>query len=86
MKHHSIILKKTDDILLLLGQEKNAHIKLRLIFLNVVAHTEINLEKACSLFGITTAIGRLWIRQWNDDAYEGIRAMQQFPIGLDSPC
>lgn len=59
-----------------MGEEKDEEVKIKLIFLNLLANLEVDLEKAGKIFGIATSTGYSWIRQWNENGYEGIKGKE----------
>jgi len=56
-----------------LKEEKDKEAKIKLIFLNFLSNFKADLEKACEIFSIATSTGYSWIRQWNEEGYEGIK-------------
>ena len=76
MKGESLTIRDAGEIEVKLKSEKEEEVKIKLIFLNLIANLEIDLEKACQIFGIAIPTGYLWIRQWNQEGYEGIRSKQ----------
>ena len=73
MKGDKIELAKRKEIRARLHHEKNDKVRLKLIFLNAIANFSMNLESACSMCGIAVSTGYLWIRNWNEEGYEGIK-------------
>ena len=73
MKGDKIELAKRKEIRARLRHEKDDKVRLKLIFLNAIANFSIDLETACSMCGIAISTGYLWIRNWNEEGYEGIK-------------
>ena len=73
MKGERIKLVKPKEIRSRLRHEKDDGIRLKLVFLNAVANFSIDLESACSMCGIAVSTGYLWIRNWNEEGYDGIK-------------
>ena len=73
MKGERIKLVKPKEIRSRLRHEKDDGIRLKLVFLNAVANFSIDLESACSMSGIAVSTGYLWIRNWNEEGYDGIK-------------
>jgi transposase len=73
MKGDRIELARPKEIRSRLRHEKDDKVKLKLIFLNSIANFSLDLESACSMCGIATSTGYLWIRNWNEEGYEGIK-------------
>ncbi len=76
MKGKNLNIKNTEEIKVRLGEEKDEEVKIKLIFLNLLANLEVDLEKAGKIFGIATSTGYSWIRQWNENGYEGIKGKE----------
>ena len=72
MKGKNLTIKNTEEIRVRLEEEKEGEVKIKLIFFNLIANLEVDLEKACQIFSIAIPTGYLWIRQWNEKGYEGI--------------
>jgi transposase len=73
MKGDKIELARRKEIRSRLRHEKDDKARLKLIFLNAIANFSVDLETACSMCGIATSTGYLWIRAWNEGGYEGIK-------------
>ena len=73
MKGENIELSRPKEIRARLRHEKDDKVRLKLVFLNAIANFSMNLESACSMCGIATSTGYLWIRKWNEEGYEGIK-------------
>ena len=73
MKGDKIELARRKEIKARLHNEKDDKVKLKLIFLNAIANFSMDLEMACSMCGIAISTGYLWIRNWNEKGYEGIK-------------
>jgi transposase len=73
MKGERIKLVKPKEIRSRLRHEKDDGIRLKLIFLNAVANFSMDLESACSMCGIAVSTGYLWIRNWNEEGYDGMK-------------
>jgi transposase len=73
MKGNRIELAKRKEIRARFRHEKDDKVKLKLIFLNAIANFSMDLESACSMCGIAISTGYLWIRNWNEEGYEGIK-------------
>ena len=73
MKGERIKLVKPKEIRSRLRHEKDDGIRLKLVFLNAVANFSMDLESACSMCGIAVSTGYLWIRNWNEEGYDGIK-------------
>jgi transposase len=73
MKGDRIEIARRKEIRSRLRHEKDERIKLKLIFLNAIANFSIDLETACSMCGIATSTGYLWIRNWNEEGYESFK-------------
>jgi len=76
MKRQRLTVKNAKEIETRLKTEKKGDVRVKLIFLNLMANTEVDLEKACELCGIAIPTGYLWIRQWNLYGYEGIKGKE----------
>lgn len=74
MKGKHLTIKNTEEIGVRLRSEKEESIKIKLIFLNLVASFKVDLEKVCEIFAIAIPTGYSWIRQWNQAGYEGIKS------------
>ena len=70
MKGERLTIRDAGEIEVRLRSENEEEVKIRLIFLNMVANLEIDLEVACRIFGIATPTGYLWIGEWNKDLQE----------------
>jgi transposase len=73
MKGDRIEIAKRKEIRARLRHEKDDRARMKLVFLNAIANFSMDLETACSICGIATSTGYLWIRNWNEEGYEGIR-------------
>ena len=73
MKGDRIKIAKRKEIRARLRHEKDDRAKMKLVFLNAIANFSMDLETACSICGIATSTGYLWIRNWNEEGYEGIK-------------
>lgn len=73
MKGDRIEIAKRKEIRARLRHEKDDRARMKLVFLNAIANFSIDLETACSICGIATSTGYLWIRNWNEEGYEGIK-------------
>jgi len=73
MKGQRVTIKNAGKIGAKLRDERDKEVKIKLIFLNLIANLKVDLEKACEIFGIATPTGYLWIRLWNQEGYEGIK-------------
>jgi transposase len=76
MKTQQITIKNAQDIVVRLRGEKDEEVKIKLIFLNLIANLKVDLGKACEIFAIATSTGYLWIGQWNQEGYEGIKGKE----------
>jgi transposase len=76
MKTQQVTIKNAQDIGGRLRGEKGEEVKIKLIFLNLIANLKIDLEKVCEIFAIATSTGYLWIGQWNQEGYEGIKGKE----------
>jgi putative transposase len=56
-----------------LKSEKEPEVKRKLSFLSLVA-TGMEVEEAIAHFGISVATGYNWVRRWNSEGIEGLRA------------
>lgn len=73
MKGERIKLVKPKEIRSRLRHEKDDGIRLKLIFLNAIANFSMDLESACEMCGIAVSTGYLWIRNWNEEGYNGMK-------------
>ena len=73
MKGDRIEIARRKEIRARLRHEKDERARMKLVFLNAIANFSLDLETACSLCGIATSTGYLWIRNWNEEGYEGIK-------------
>jgi transposase len=73
MKGDKIEIGKRKEIRARLRHEKDDRTRMKLVFLNAIANFSIDLETACSICWIATSTGYLWIRNWNEEGYEGIK-------------
>ena len=73
MKGDRIEIAKRKEIRARLRHEKDDRARMKLVFLNAIANFSMDLETACSICGIATSTGYLWIRNWNEEGYEGIK-------------
>ena len=73
MKGDRTELAKRKEIRARLRHEKDEKVKLKLVFLNSIANFSMDLESACSMCEIAVSTGYLWIRNWNEEGYEGIK-------------
>jgi transposase len=73
MKGERIEIAKRKEIRARLRHEKDDRARMKLVFLNAIANFSMDLETACSICGIATSTGYLWVRNWNEDGYEGIK-------------
>lgn len=73
MKGDKIELAKRKEIRAKLRHEKDDRVRLKLIFLNAIANFSMDLESACSMCGIAISTGYLWIRNWNEEGYDGLK-------------
>jgi transposase len=73
MKGDRIEIAKRKEIRARLRHEKDDRTRMKLVFLNAIANFSMDLETACSICGIATSTGYLWVRNWNEDGYEGIK-------------
>jgi transposase len=73
MKGDRIEIARRKEIRARLRHEKDDRARTKLVFLNAIANFSFDLEMACSLCGIATSTGYLWIRNWNEEGYEGIK-------------
>jgi transposase len=73
MKGDRIEIAKRKEIRARLRHEKDDGTRMKLVFLNAIANFSLDLETACSICGIATSTGYLWIRNWNEEGYEGIK-------------
>jgi transposase len=73
MKGDRIDIAKRKEIRARLRHEKDDRARMKLVFLNAIANFSMDLETACSICGIATSTGYLWIRNWNENGYEGIK-------------
>ena len=69
MKGEKITIQNTEDIQYRIEQEKNPHIKIKLIFLNFIANHTDSFENICKLCGVPESTGYQWIREWNEKGY-----------------
>ncbi len=69
MKGEKITVQNTEDIQYRIEQEKNPHIKIKLIFLNFVANHTDSFENICRLCGVPESTAYQWIREWNEKGY-----------------
>ena len=76
MKGQKLTIKNAKEIETRLKTEKKGDVRVKLIFLNLMANTGMDLEKACKICGIAIPTGYLWIRQWNRHGYEGIKGRE----------
>ncbi|GAB6163107.1 IS630-like element ISDra3 family transposase [Desulfothermus naphthae] len=72
MKGERIKVKNAEELKEKLKGEKKDNILVKLIFLNLIREG-IDFEKACSGCGIAQSTGYLWIREWNQEGYKGIK-------------
>jgi transposase len=56
-----------------LAAESDNGIKIKLIFLNAFGNHNLSYEAACSLCGIHTSTGYVWVRRWNKSGYDGLK-------------
>jgi transposase len=77
MKGERLFIKKRDELLSHLSEEKDFTIKFKLAFLKCFSELGRDLEKVCQDFGIAVSTGYLWLRTWNDAGYAGISAQGQ---------
>lgn len=73
MKGDKIELARRKEIRAKLRHEKDDRVRLKLIFLNAIANFSMDLESACSMCGIAVSTGYLWIRNWNEEGYDGLK-------------
>ena len=73
MKGQRVTIKNAGEIGVRLRDERDKEVKIKLIFLNLIANLKLDLEKACEIFGIAIPTGYLWIRLWNQEGYKGIK-------------
>ena len=72
MKGERIKVKNIEEVKEKLKREKKEDVVIKLIFLNLVGGG-IGFEEGCRFCGIAESTGYLWIREWNQGGYEGIR-------------
>ncbi len=72
MKGERIKVKNIGEIQEKLKREKKEDVVIKLIFLNLIGGG-IDLEEACRFCGIAESTGYLWIREWNQEGYKGIK-------------
>ncbi len=77
MKEQRLTVKNAKEIETRLKTEKKGNVRVKLIFLNLIANTQMDLEKACEICGIAIPTGYLWIRQWNLHGYDGIKGKEE---------
>ena len=77
MKGQRLTIKNADEVKARLKTEKEEKVKVKLIFLNLIADLKIDLEKACQIFGIAISTGYSWIKLWNSEGYEGIKGKDE---------
>lgn len=73
MKGERIELAKPKEIRSRLRHEKDDRVRLKLIFLNAIANFSMDLESACSMCEIAVSTGYLWMRNWNEEGYDGMK-------------
>ncbi|MCF6158966.1 MAG: transposase [wastewater metagenome] len=74
MKGKRIVVRDAEQIKVLVNKERNTLIRTKLVFLNFLANFHRELDKICEIFGIAESTGYLWVRQWNEEGYEGIKS------------
>lgn len=57
----------------LLRKEQDSAVKMRLTFLNFLAHSGLSFEKCCEYCGIATSTGYSWIQKWNEAGHEALK-------------
>ncbi len=72
MKGTRIRVKYPDDLKNMILQETIPDVKMKLVFLNIVAHSSSDFEKTCELYGIAVSTGYQWVREWNEKRYESV--------------
>ena len=72
MKGERIKVKNIEQVKEKLKKEKKENILVKLIFLNLLVEG-IDFERACRLCEIAQSTGYLWIREWNEEGYKGIK-------------
>jgi transposase len=65
-------IENEEQLLAHIEKEKDFTIKYRLVFLNTLAALSYDLDKACKIFSVAIPTAYVWIRQWNENGYEGI--------------
>jgi len=73
MKGERLGIKNPEEVGVRLRSEKDKEVRIKLIFLNFMTNFRVDLEKACQIFSIATPTGYVWIKQWNQEGYEGIK-------------
>jgi len=76
MRGERVKIKNVKEIKDRLKAEKEGNTKVRLIFLNLIAHEGVNFKKACECCGIVESTGYSWIREWNREGYKGIKSKE----------
>ena len=77
MKGERLSIKNPEEIGVRLRSEKDKKVRIKLIFLNFMANFRVDLEKACQVFSIATPTAYVWVKQWNQEGYEGIKGQRR---------
>jgi transposase len=72
MSARHLKIENEDQLLVHIEREKDFSIKYRLVFLNALKALSYDLNKACEVFSVAIPTAYVWIRQWNENGYEGI--------------
>jgi transposase len=81
MKGQRLMINTPADLTIHLDRETDPKVRLKLAFLQCMAHLTIDLETLCQAFGIATSTGYWWIRNWNQRGYQGLQENPQGPTG-----
>ncbi|NJD77590.1 MAG: PAS domain S-box protein [Candidatus Methanoperedens sp.] len=73
MKGERIVVKNQHDIKNMIENEKSPKVQMKLVFLNLAAHSSHDFEKICELFGVAVSTGYQWAREWNKRGYESVK-------------